>query len=63
MRCDSVKLKKGNIPDSVFNFVQLKHGIAIEKEHTNNPCIAKKIAKAHLSENKNYYKLLKKAGL
>jgi hypothetical protein len=58
-----IKFKKGNIPDSKFNKQQLKVGIRVEKEHTNNAAIAKQIVKAHLSENKNYYKKLKKAGL
>jgi hypothetical protein len=62
MKCP-IKLKHGNIPDRMFNKSQLMAGIKVEKEHTNNSCIAKQIAKSHLKENKNYYKLLKKAGL
>jgi len=55
-----INLKKANIPDSKFNKKQLKMGIKVEKEHTNNPMIAKGIAKAHLSEIPNYYTYLNK---
>jgi len=34
---------------------ELKIGIEIEKEHTNNPKIAERIAKDHLSEIPDYY--------
>jgi len=44
----------------MFNKSQLLKGMRVEREHTNNPRIAKQIAKAHLSENKNYYKYLTK---
>lgn len=50
-----LKLKKGNIPDKRFDKQQLKMGVKVEKEHTNNPKIAKQIAKAHLSEFPTYY--------
>lgn len=56
-------LKKGNIPDKRFDKTQLKIGTRIEHEHTNSNAIAKQIAKAHLSENKNYYKVLKRCRL
>lgn len=56
-------LKKGNIPDSKFNKKDLETGIQVETEHTNNRAIAKQIAKAHLVEDKNYYRKLDKAGL
>lgn len=58
-----IKLKKGDIPDSMFNKSQLKKGIKVETEHTNDKSIAKQIAKAHLTEEKDYYTKLKKAGL
>jgi len=61
MKC--VKLKWGWLPDKRFNKNQLRAGIKVEKEHTNDACIAKQIAKAHLIENPKYYKKLKKAGL
>jgi len=35
-------------------------GIEVEKEHTNNDNIAKKITLDHLSEIKDYYTRLKK---
>jgi hypothetical protein len=56
-------LKHGNDPDSRFNRVQLRIGTRIEREHTGSPAVAKAIAKAHLSERKDYYKRLRKAGL
>jgi hypothetical protein len=59
MKC-TIKLKHGNLSDKLFDAKQLKIGMDVEKEHTNNPCIAKQIAKSHLHEKKNYYKLLKK---
>jgi hypothetical protein len=55
--------KKGNIPDSRFNKRQLHAGMKVETEHTDNLGIAKQIAKAHLSEDSNYYVKLKKAKL
>lgn len=55
-----VHLKKGNIPDKFFNKYQLMKGVEVEKEHTNDPSIAKQIAKAHLKEDPNYYKYLEK---
>jgi hypothetical protein len=59
----SIFLKKGGIPDAKFNAKQLRIGVRVEKEHTNQICIAKQIAKAHLTENKAYYIKLKKAKL
>lgn len=56
----SLKLKKSNVPDSKFDKKELLKGIAVEKEHTNDAKIAKAIAKAHLSEDPNYYKKLSK---
>lgn len=47
--------KHNHVPDEEFDPVQLKIGIKIEKEHTNNPIIAKAIAKDHLSEIPDYY--------
>ena len=57
---DSLTLKKADIPDDQFDPIQLKMGIEVEKEHTDDPEIAKAIAKAHLSEIKDYYTRLKK---
>lgn len=52
---DYMKLKKSNIPDKRFNAAQLKRGIKVEMEHTDNKETAKAIAKAHLAEAPNYY--------
>ena len=41
--------------DSDFDSEQLKIGIEVEMEHTNDPLVAKEIAKDHLAECKNYY--------
>ena len=39
---------------------ELKMGAHVEKEHTSNPNLAKKIAKDHLKEDPHYYTKLKK---
>ncbi|MGM0411652.1 MAG: hypothetical protein ACQEQF_12935 [Bacillota bacterium] len=39
-----------------YSETSLKKGIEIEREHSNNPYFQEKIAKEHLSENKDYYK-------
>lgn len=52
--------KHNDISDSKFNSKELKMGIEIEKEHTDDPAIAKKIAKDHLFEFPDYYTRLKK---
>ena len=49
--------------DNIFLKKELAKGVAHEKEHTNNPRLAKEIAKDHLIENKNYYTKLEKANL
>lgn len=56
-RCVWLKLTGGghNMPDSYFDPVQLQIGIKIEMEHTNDPEVAKAIAKDHLTEFSNYY--------
>lgn len=51
----SSDFKHGTDPDEKFDPEQLKRGIAVEMEHTNDPEIAKAIAKAHLSESPDYY--------
>ena len=50
-------------PDSDYDPEQLKAGIEVEKEHTDDPAVAKKIAKDHLGEKSDYYKILKEQGL
>lgn len=52
--------KHNNIPDDKFDPDQLKLGIKIEHEHTNNPILAKAIAKDHLFEIPDYYTRLVK---
>jgi hypothetical protein len=47
--------KHNNVPDSDFDSEELKKGIKIEMEHTDNKEFAKCIAKDHLSEIKDYY--------
>jgi hypothetical protein len=42
---------------------QLKMGIEVEHEHTNNKRVAETIAKQHLEEDPKYYTKLKKAKL
>lgn len=61
-RCP-MHLKHGQEPDWKFNKKQLRMGVKVEMEHTYCPKIAKKIAKAHLTENSRYYTLLNRAGL
>lgn len=52
-----------NVPDREFDKEQLVRGTKVELEHTNNPKIAKEIAKDHLVEEKDYYPKLEEAGL
>jgi hypothetical protein len=52
-----------NIPDSRFASSDLNQGIMVEMEHTNDPDLAKEIAKDHLTEDVNYYRKLKVLGL
>ena len=49
---------EGLLPDSDFDPEQLEAGIKVEMEHTDNPDVAKQIAKGHLSEDKDYYRKL-----
>ncbi len=52
--------KHQGLKDSKFDEKQLKQGINIEKEHTDNKQIAKEIAKDHLAEIPDYYTRLNK---
>ena len=56
-------LKGSEVLDSEFKAEDLAEGVRVEREHTDNPAVAKSIAKAHLLEDKDYYRKLKKAGL
>ena len=49
-----------DVSDSKFNKKELEMGIEVEKEHTDNPDIAKEIAKDHLAECADYYTRLDK---
>lgn len=53
-------LKHGDDPDENFDPEQLKMGIEVEQEHTDDLEIAKQIAKAHLFEIPDYYTRLAK---
>jgi len=55
--------KGDNISEKDVNPNQLKIGIAVEMEHTDNPDISKEIALDHLAEHDNYYTILIEAGL
>lgn len=55
-----IKLKGADVPDSKFEKKQLAKGIKVEKEHTNDPEIAKAIAKKHLIGSPKYYIELEK---
>lgn len=57
---EQIKLKGGDAPDEQFDPEQLKRGIEVEKEHTDDPEVAKQIAKAHLLEIPDYYTRLDK---
>ena len=50
-------------PDSDYDPEQLKAGIMVEKEHTDDSRVAAKIAKDHLDERKDYYEIVKREGL
>lgn len=52
--------KHNDVPDEKFDSEQLKIGIDIEKEHTNDIPTRKNIAKDHLNEIPDYYTRLKK---
>lgn len=54
--------KQGNIMENIDQN-QLKMGIEVEKEHTQDVALATKIAMDHLKEDPKYYSKLKAAGL
>jgi len=57
---EKISLKHADIPDHMFDAGQLAMGIKTEHEHTDDPYIAKGIAKAHLHEIPDYYTRLGK---
>jgi len=52
--------KHKDVPDSKFDQNELRMGIKVEMEHTDNKAIAKEVAKDHLVECKSYYTRLAK---
>lgn len=52
--------KHHDLPDDVFDHDELQAGIHVEMEHTDDPAIAKEIAKDHLAEIADYYTRLVK---
>ena len=54
-----VDLLKGGLADmaqpSQFNPAQLRKGVIVEAEHTDDPAIAREIAMDHLMEDPKYY--------
>ncbi len=47
--------KADDLPDSKFDKKKLEHAQKHEMEHTNNPAIAKEVAKDHMVEDQDYY--------
>lgn len=47
--------KADDKPDQDFDRGELKQGQQVEKEHTDDPAVAKEIAKDHLAERPDYY--------
>lgn len=45
-------------PDDLFDSEQIQEGIQVEREHTDDPALAKEISKDHLVEVPDYYNLL-----
>ena len=62
MLSDIVAEEKTN-PLDKYDREELKKGIEVEKEHTDNPKIALKIALDHLDEDPKYYTKLATLGL
>jgi hypothetical protein len=54
------KFFKGVNSDIEYNPQQLKMGVDVEMEHTDNKEVAETIAKQHLEEDPEYYTKLKK---
>ncbi|MBF0098706.1 MAG: hypothetical protein HQM05_15380 [Magnetococcales bacterium] len=52
-----------NPPRHKYNPKELKRGIKVEKEHTDDPKIAKQIAMDHLNEDPHYYSRLLACGI
>lgn len=52
--------KADNVPDKAFNSNKLEKAKKHEMEHTNNPALAKEVAKDHMVEDEDYYQKLEK---
>lgn len=46
-------------PDGDFDAEDLAEGVRVESEHTDDPAVAKEIAKDHLTEDPDYYRKLR----
>lgn len=46
--------------DEAFDAEALREGIAVEREHTDDPAVAAEIAKDHLTEDPDYYRKLRR---
>jgi len=57
------EMKSMNVKNYNMDPEQLKRGIEVEMEHTDDPEIAEKIAMDHLKENPEYYSKLDSIGL
>jgi len=55
----TIDLKKPAISEKDVDPEELKMGIKVEMEHTNDPAVAKIIALHHLAEDPKYYTKLK----
>ena len=54
------RAKEKGVEEKDVDKEQLKMGIKVEMEHTNNPTLSKRIALDHLAEIPDYYTRLKK---
>jgi hypothetical protein len=55
--------KGDDTPVSEFDPKEVKMGLKVESEHTDDKEIALEIVKDHLSENPHYYSELKNSGI
>jgi len=61
---DEIPGGKGDDTDAMsVDKQELEVGVAVEKEHTDNPELAAEIAMDHLAEKENYYSELVKSGI
>ena len=55
--------KGDRLPEDAFDQEQLADGIKVEMEHTKDRALASEIARDHLTEDPDYYRKLRRAGL